>query len=504
MDINVISWLDRISRKFPGKVVYRDAAEGQALTFAQLDRLTKSIGSGLAGRIAPGKPVAVMSGRHVLTPACYLGVVRAGCFYAPMDASMPEPRLNQILHVIHAEILVVDREHLAKAEKLAFDGQILLMEELAECPADEALLARAGRVHTELDPLYVIFTSGSTGIPKGVITSHYALMCYLDGLQEVIRLDETDVIGNQSPLDYIAAIRDIYLPLMTGAETVIIPKNEFAMGDRLFGTLNEYGVTTICWSTAGVELPAKLGAFEDTKPEHLRRVVFSGSVISSKYLRVWQQNLPEVTFINQYGPTEATGSCTYYTIDEEVLDDTVLPIGVPYKHYGICLLTDDDRAVPQGEVGEICVTGPALALGYYGQPELTAKSFIQHPLNPNYGEKLYKTGDLGRFREDGQLEFLGRKDRQVKHMGHRIELDEIELHAQQVPGVEECCALYDKPKALLWLFYTGPAASKEIILYFRKNLPAFMVPRKLQQLDELPRLPNGKKDMKALREYFGS
>jgi acyl-coenzyme A synthetase/AMP-(fatty) acid ligase len=221
-----------------------------------------------------------------------------------------------------------------------------------------------------------------------------------------------------------------------------------------------------------------------------------------RYLKIWQENLPDVLYVNQYGPTEATASCTYYVVKEKVEDDTVLPIGVPYENYGILLLNEDNTATAPGEVGEICVTGPVLALGYYGDAQRTAESFLQNPLNPNYRELIYKTGDLGSFNADGDLEFHGRKDRQIKHMGHRIELGEIESTASEITGVDECCALYYKEKELLYLFYTGEATSKEIVLHFRAVLPAFMVPRKLIKLDMLPRLPNGKLDMTTLKTYF--
>lgn len=500
MEHSVLTWLDRSSEIYGQSIIFSD--QEHQISFETFNRYTKAIGTKLASLTSPETPVAVMTGRHALTPACYLGAVRAGCFYAPMDATMPMPRLNQILSVIDAKLMLVDREHLEKAHALDYDGEILIMEDILETPSDDRLLSEATATLTEFTPLYVIFTSGSTGIPKGVITSHHSLMCYIDAVSEVLELDDTDVLGNQSPLDYIAAIRDIYLPIKTGAKTFIIPKNEFAMPEQLFATLNREQVTTLCWSTAGVELPAKLGAFNAATLPHLKRVLFSGSVISSKYLRVWQQHLPDVTFINQYGPTEATASCTYYKITEEVMDDTVLPIGRPYKHYDVLLLNEDHTATPYGEIGEICVKGPCLALGYYGNEEKTKSSFIQNPLNTNYREIIYKTGDLGRFSPDGLLEFIGRKDRQIKHMGHRIELDEIEGTARLIEGIDDCCALYLKEKQLLYLFYTGTATAKDITIYFREQLPAFMVPRRIRQLDEFPQLANGKKDMQQLKQLM--
>ena len=500
MDTSVLKWLERTAKAFPEKTVFSDTEN--SLTFSQLDQYTKTVGTFLAKKLQPHSPVVVMSSRSVCTPAYFLGVARAGCFYAPMDATMPVSRLNQILGVIQAKCMLVDQEHEVLARSLHFNGEIIVAESILDTPIDEQLLLQRSDRIVGTSPLYVIFTSGSTGVPKGVITSHQSLMCYIDAVCKVLDMGSDDVLGNQSPLDYIAAIRDIYIPVKLGASTVILPKNEFSMPVKLFETLNSYRVTTLCWSVAGVELPAKLGAFDIVKPEYVRKVCFSGSVMPCKYLRIWQEHLPETRFVNQYGPTEATASCTYYVVTEKVEDSTVLPIGIPYENYGILLLNEDHTETAPGQIGEICVTGPILALGYYGNPERTAESFLQNPLNPNYRELIYKTGDLGKFREDGILEFHGRKDRQIKHMGHRIELGEIEETAKQIPGISECCSLYQKEKELLYLFYSGTASSKEITLHFRKVLPAFMVPRKIVQLDPLPKLPNGKLDMQAMKAYF--
>lgn len=501
MKDSVLNWLDLAAIEFADRTAFSD--ENRRITFSELNHYTMKIGTRIAHLLGSGKPVVVMTGRHVYTPACYLGVVRAGCFYAPMDASMPTQRLNQILGVIDAQLMLVDREHLEKARGLEFDGNICVMEDILDAEtADEVLLSSASSELKEHSPLYVIFTSGSTGIPKGVTTSHHALMCYIEDVQEVMQLTQEDVLGSQSPLDYIAAIRDIYLPLKTGASTYIIPKNEFAMPTDLFETLNREKVTTLCWSVAGIELPAKLGAFDCMTPEYLKRVIFSGSVLKGKYLKEWQQHLPGVVFINQYGPTEATASCTYYVVKEEAENDTVLPIGVPYGHYSILLLNEDQTATGQGKIGEICVGGPCLALGYYGDPQRTEASFVQNPLNHHYRELIYKTGDLGRVREDGLLEFCGRKDRQIKHMGHRVELEELEAAASAVEGVMDASVLYNSEKEQIYLFYTGTAKARDIVLFFRANLPAFMVPRKVICLDEMPVLPNGKTDLQKLKSYF--
>lgn len=500
MKYSVLDWLENSAEKYPDKPAYTD--DDSCLTFSRIKEYAQRIGSELCNKVSSGSSVAIMSGRHVHTPVIFLGAVYAGCFYAPMDGSQPVARLNTILSTINPSVLIADEEFFETAKSLDYNGEILLATELLNAEICLEKLALRRRFSSCSDPLYTIFTSGSTGVPKGVVTSMQSLMCYISAYTEVMGIDSTDVLGNQSPLDYIAAIRDIYLPLYTGAEMYIIPKQFFSMPAKLFDALNEHRITSVGWSVSVFTITVAMGAFEHSSPQYLKKICFSGSVMPCSVLRVWQENLPDAKFVNQYGPTEATASCTYYEVKEKVSDDDVLPIGVPYRNYKVFILKEDDTLADVGEVGEICVSGPILALGYYNNKELTSKSFIQNPLNKAYNERIYKTGDLGVLRADGLLEFRGRKDRQIKHLGHRVELSEIEYTAGKIDGVDDCCAMYYKEKELIYLFYTGGATVKEIAVYMRGVLPGFMVPRKLVNLDELPHLQNGKIDMQSLKGYM--
>ena len=500
----IIENLRNVANKHPNKAAY--ISKDSQLTFAELDSKVSSVATTIAKAEQPGRPVAVLASRSFLSPACFLGIAKAGCFYAPMDPDAPEARLRQILDVVNANILLADKDHLAQAESLGFKGRIILMEDAVSETPDEELVAKAYDKITDDSPIYVLFTSGSTGRPKGVLTSHHAMLCYLDGINTVIGLNESDIIGNQAPYDYIAAIRDLYLPILTGATTVMLNPSEFAMPTQLIERLADAGVTTLCWSSTGLEIPAKLGAFDvdesgkmgASKLPPLRRVVYSGSVISNPLLRKWQDAFPDTVFINQYGPTEATGSCSYFVIDHPVEADEVISIGRPYKHYQMMLLDADDKAPAPGETGEICIKGPALALGYYDAPEQTAAAFVDNPLETHYRERIYRSGDVGRIDENGNYYFLGRKDRQFKHLGHRIEPEEIEQKSMHIDGLNDCMCVYNEGAKMIYLFYTGTATSKDIALALRKELPSYMVPRKIVSLEEMPRLPNGKIDRKAV------
>jgi acyl-coenzyme A synthetase/AMP-(fatty) acid ligase len=218
-----------------------------------------------------------------------------------------------------------------------------------------------------------------------------------------------------------------------------------------------------------------------------------------KHLRVWQENLPNALFVNHYGPTEITASCTYYIVRDKVSAEDVLPIGVPFANTDILLLDESGAAVPDGETGEICVRGAGLALGYYKDPERTAGSFVPNPLQELYEERIYKTGDMGSRMPDGNLAFHGRKDFQIKHMGHRIELSEIEGVATAMESVQSCCCLYHPEKETIWLFYTGKADNRGLSLFLRERLPSYMIPRKFVKLGEMPKTFIGKIDMEKLR-----
>ena len=504
MEKNVLEWLEATALRYPDKIVYEDMEEG--ITFGELRHEALCVGSALADMGLSDKPVAVMMGRNVHTIAAFLGVVYSGHAYAPIDGSQPEARIGKILKRLEPDVLITDgtgEEAGLDLKSLCGSARVTGYDELKNCSADKDKLDKIRDRMTEDDPLYVIFTSGSSGVPKGVVTSHHSLMNYISAYSDMMEINEDDRLCSQSPLDYIAAVRDIYVPLLAGAYTCLCPKEYFMQPMALIGLLNEKKVTCLGWSTSALSVLSKLKAFGEGKPEYLKKVCFSGSVMPSAVIREWQRELPGTVFVNQYGPTETTASCTYYKIDHEVAEGETLSVGKPYRNYKIILLKEDGTAAADGEYGEICVAGQGLALGYYNDMELTAASFVQNPLNHSYRELIYRTGDIGRINEDGDLEFHGRKDRQIKHMGHRVELDEIESAAMISEGVSKAAALYDINKEMLWLFYEGDADKKDVTAILREQLPGFMVPRKVRQLDEIPKLPNGKTDMESLKGYMG-
>lgn len=242
------------------------------------------------------------------------------------------------------------------------------------------------------------------------------------------------------------------------------------------------------------------GTFDTVRPKYLRTVAFGSEVFPLKQFRAWREALPEARFTNLYGPTECTGMCCFYRVERDFAEGEVIPIGHPFPNREILLLTEDGKAVSEEGQGEICVRGTALTLGYYNDPERTREVFVQNPLNHAYPELIYRTGDIGRYNEAGELCFVSRKDYQIKHMGHRIELGEIEFHVNAVPEVKMAACVYDGEKGKIVLYYVGDLTEKDLIQAIKLKLPRYMMPNQTVRLEEMPFTANGKIDRVLLKK----
>jgi non-ribosomal peptide synthetase component F len=318
----------------------------------------------------------------------------------------------------------------------------------------------------------------------------------------VFEIDNTDIIANQAPFDFDVSVKDIYSGLYTGAEVRLIPREYFSNPTVLMDYLSDNRVTTLVWAVSAMCFVSIMNGFEYRTPDTVKRVMFSGELMPVKQLNKWRKYLPEASFVNLYGPTEITCNCTYYVLDREFEKDEIIPVGIPFRNEKVFLLDDGEEVTETGREGEICVSGTTLALGYYKDPEKTAEVFVQNPLNKRYYERIYKTGDLGRYDEEGNLVYTSRKDFQIKHLGQRIELMDIEVSAMSVEGVGRACALYDMKRKKIILIYSGEIGKEELSERLKGKLPPFMMPGKTVPLSELPLNKNGKIDRKALEKYI--
>lgn len=497
----ILEYLEKSAEQYSEKKAFADIHK--ACSYKELMQRARKIGSALTDRTAMEQPVVVFMEKGVDAVTAFMGIVYAGCFYVMLDVSQPLQRLNQIMETLEHPLVITTREQEEQAAGFSQAEQILLLEELEKEEIREELLNKRRGQFTDVMPLYGIFTSGSTGMPKGVIVSHRSVIDFIEQFTELFEITEKDIIGNQAPFDFDVSVKDIYSTLKTGATMEIIPKQFFSFPMQLLDFLCERKVTTLIWAVSALCMVSKLNGFDYKVPESVNKVLFSGETMPIKQLNIWQKYLPDAMYVNLYGPTEITCNCTYYRIDREFVPGDILPIGQPFPNEKVFLLDEANQIVTEhGKKGEICVGGTALSLGYYNNPKQTSQSFVQNPLNERYLEMIYRTGDLGYYNERGELCYAGRRDFQIKHMGHRIELGEVEAAMERVPEIRRACCIFDEENAKLIGFYEGEIEKKELVKQLRQWIPAFMIPNSFCQREQLLLNKNGKIDRKGLKEEY--
>lgn len=498
---NILDYLEQSARHYPDKIAFAD--EMSTCTYKELWKTARSVGTKLANYVPPRSPVPVFMEKRVETIYAFLGAVYADCFYVLLDPKLPSERLKQILQTLHSEVLVLHPDYEKQFKALEYERNVVNILEALQGEEDAVLLETIREQRLDIDPLYAIFTSGSTGIPKGVLVSHRSVIDFMEEFVDIFGITDKDVIGNQAPFDFDVSVKDIYSTLKTGATMQIIPKKMFSFPTKLLDYLDEREITTLIWAVSALCIVTTLKGLEYKVPQKVNKIIFSGEVMPIKHLNEWKKYLPDALYANVYGPTEITCNCTYYIVDREFQPGESLPIGQPFPNEKVFLLDEGNQLVREaGKKGEICVSGTALSLGYYRNPEQTKKVFVQNPLNEKYLERIYRTGDMAYYGHDGYLYFASRKDFQIKHMGHRIELGEIELAMEMAEGIRRACCTYDEPENKIIAFYEGEAEKRQIVRALGKKLPAYMIPNVWVKMDRLPITKNGKIDRKKMMKEY--
>lgn len=500
MQNHVLDYLDSTVKRVPDKIAF--ANDTDALTFQQVFDQSRSVATFLLEKGIYKEPVVVFMNKHPKTITAFFGVINAGCFYVPIDEEMPRVRIDLILDNLKPRAIICDSKTADIAKEFTFQGEIFEYEDICNLKANEKKLQEVRDKAIDTDPIYVVFTSGSTGIPKGVVACHRSVLDYIEQLSETLEFNENTIFGNQTPLYFDACLKELYPTLKFGATTYLIPKSLFMFPIKLVEFLNEHKINTICWVVSALTMISAFGAFKKVKPEYLHTIAFGSEVFPIKQFRVWKSVLPNAKFTNLYGPTEGTGMCCYYKVDREFEMDEVIPIGRPFKNTEIILLDEKNERAKEGEPGEICIRGTSVTLGYFNNPEKTAEVFVQNPLNHAYPELIYRTGDIGKYNERGELVFVSRKDYQIKHMGHRIELGEIEVNVNMLDGIKLSGCIYDTTKGKIVLYYVGDMDSKELTSLLKEKLPRYMIPNYVEKLEEMPLTANGKINRVFLKQKY--
>lgn len=468
----------------------------QSMTFGELRdaamRVSRHLDSG---------PICIYMAKSVRALAVMLGAAAAGGWYSVIDTSLNAAGARKLVSLLEAKTIAVDDDLLKRAEDI-FGGMDV------ELISASSLLSASDCEHgptrcepsciNDTRPLYCNFTSGSSGNPKGVIVSHRSVLDFVASFIEVLDLSEDDVFANQAPFDYDASVKDIYTSIALGARALLIPRHYFADPAKLVDFITRSGATILVWAASALAMAAGMHAFDEVRPD-VRIVFYSGEVLPLATLRYLRQQMAGATIINGYGHTETTCNCTYHVVRDEDLDEQDMPIGRPFPNKRVFLLDGDKEITEPGHQGEICVAGSCLALGYLKMPD--APAFTWNPANRAWKEPIYRSGDVGEWGEDGELRFRGRIDFEIKRHGRRVELNEIERVAEDLPNgaVDRACCMYEKERDLLVLFYAGSIDEATLALKLKELLPGYMVPTKVRRLGAMPVNKNGKIDRASLR-----
>ncbi|MFJ9517959.1 amino acid adenylation domain-containing protein [Kitasatospora sp. NPDC101801] len=472
--------------------------EGDSLTYHQLELRAFELAAYLRDLgVGHGQVVAVAMERDLDALVALLAVLKSGAAYAVLDPSHPQGRLEYILEDTAARVVLTQQRVQANIPASAARSVIAVDQEreaIAKAGAESPGWAEeAGR-----DSLaYVIYTSGSTGMPKGVLLEHRALQSFVASYRRVFDLGPDDRMLQLAALAFDMSQGEIFAGLTVGASLVLVDKEAGTSPDALAALMRSREVSYICMS------PAMLALVEGGPYPHLRKIMAGGEAVPAEMVAKW--NLPGRRMVNCYGPTEAAVGCTSYECPHEPARSAP-PIGAPFTDRRMYVVDKHDRLVPAGVAGELLIGGPeGLARGYLNRPDLTAAAFTEDPFHP--GGRVYRSGDLVRWNRDGQLEFLGRGDGQVKLRGLRIELEEIESALMSHPdvGVGAVVLRPDRRGENRLVGYASPAADRlpdpaDLRAHLAERLPEYMIPTAWVVLAELPLTTARKVDRKALPE----
>ncbi len=497
---SAVRLLELAAERNPNAIALKE--EGLCLSYAEYLDHARRIGTGLIRAELGRGPVVMMLPKEALTLTAFMGAMYAGCPYVPMNLGTPMARLEKMFDNLSPAAIIGRREQEDTLREQFPDIKILSIETLLECEVDSSALERSLDHVVDTDPIYIMYTSGSTGTPKGVTVPHRGVIDYAHWVVERFGFDETTVMASQAPYYFDNSIFDIYGCMLCGGTLVIPPESLYMFPSKLPQFLAENDITSIFWVPTVMINVANSGALDSVELPKLKNVAFCGEVMPNTQLNIWRRALPGRSFANLYGPTEISDVCCYYIVDRDFADSDPLPIGKACENMRVLILREDGTEAAIGEQGELCVLGSGVALGYWNAPEITAKVFVNNPLQPNVPQKMYRTGDLAYLSEDGLIMFLGRKDNQVKLRGNRIELGEIENAAMCVPGVENVCAVLDAEAQQIVLFVETRQSFtlRKFNLELKRYIPTYMMPGKLVCMEKLPHTPNDKIDRVTLAQ----
>jgi D-alanine--poly(phosphoribitol) ligase subunit 1 len=494
-----LEYLQKTQQKFPDKIALVD--QNNSISFAELWRRSILFAGWLTENFGRyNQPIVIDISKSTEAIIALIAVQLTGNIYVPIDSDTPLKRKEAIQKSLNNALVIQ-----LSSDNFLVNQKTFNIEDNSKTDNIESLefrLFEALEQRTDLDPLYIIFTSGTTGVPKGVTISNRSVIDYIDWACRTYEISNSEIIGNQAPLYFDNSVLDLYLTLAQGCELHLIPDETLAFPSSLAEYLSQneinfiFFVPSVLGNLSALDM---LGEYDLTK---IKKLLFAGEPMPLQTIKYFRKHLPNSTLSNLYGPTEITVDCIYWIFGDELEKLEHTPLGKPCDNTKILFIDEEEKPLFETDkIGEICVSGSGLSLGYWNQPEETRMAFIQNPVHENYSETIYKTGDLGYISsKDGLIYMIGRKDRQIKIRGRRVELGEIESAICRVEGIGQCAVLFDPNKQRITAFFSGEVTINKLTETLREYLPSYMIPVEFLKQENFPTTSNGKMDFKALQE----
>jgi amino acid adenylation domain-containing protein len=491
---------------------------GQCLTYQDLEDRTNRLARTLIELgVKRGDRVGIFMNKSLESAVAIYGIMKAGGAYVPLDPLSPVNRAAFVIQDCRIRHLVTREDKLESVRQI-LDGKTGLEHLIGVSPEDGLPVSftpweevnKAPSLPLELnlteqDLAYILYTSGSTGSPKGIMHTHRSGLSFAEWATDAYALTQADRVSNHAPLHFDLSTFDFFAGAVAGATTVIIPEALTKFPANLSKLIQDEMISV--WYSVPFALIQLMqrGGLEAHDLSALRWVLFAGEVFPTKHLRQLMVMLPDKKFSNLYGPTE-TNVCTYYHVTEVPQDDEPIPIGKPCANIEDLVVDLDDRPVHSGDVGELLIRGGVVMKGYWGQPEKTAQGFYRRRTFENFEDIFYRTGDLVQLDPNGDYRYLGRKDRQIKTRGYRVELDEIESALLTNTVIEEVAA-FPVPdaegsnliEAAVTLKQGAVIDEADLINYLVERLPHYAIPVRINMILEFPRTSTGKINRRELQ-----
>lgn len=489
---------------------------GETLTYSNLDKLSDRISHYLlqAG-LQKGDVVAILNNKSFTAYAIMIACLKTGLVYTNLDPKSPIERFKKMLQICNPTILfyysdendsIASYPDLPVSQKIdysdiKFEKSISGLPE--EFPVQNALV-------NSNNPAYIMFTSGSTGFPKGVLISHANLLNFVQWTKTTYSSTVNDVFTNLNPMHFDNSVFDFYASLFSGASMIPVRENLTINPRKMLDALNKLNPTIWFSVPSLLVYVLNMRALKDDDLPGLRVVTYGGEGFPKNQLRLlWNKWGKRVKFINVYGPTECTCICSSYEVSEsDMTDDNLLPLGPIAPNFYALVLDQNNNLVKSGETGELCIGGPNVGLGYYNNPEKTSEVFINNPLIKTHSDIIYKSGDLVSYDKENDLySFKGRKDNQIKRMGYRIELEEIENALNSLLVIKESAVVFanrGNKAQIIACVCASQSDEKNINEELKKYLPLYMMPDAYLYFDQLPKNQNGKIDRLKLKSDIES